>query len=158
MQELIARIERLEAIEDIKQLKARYARLCDAGPDADGLAELFTETAVMDQGPRWGVHDGREAIRRHFAAAAETTDFSMHHVGLDSIEVAADLRTASGRWYLWQPCTFEVAGAPTPIWLSGHYQDEYVREADGWRFSSVTFHTVLFTSFEAAWPPYVLGE
>lgn len=158
MDELIARIARLEAIESIRQLKARYARLCDAGPDADGLAELFVESAVMDQGPRWGVHVGRDAIRRHFAAAARTTDFSMHHVGLDAIEVAPDLLTAVGRWYLWQPCTFEVDGTPTPIWLSGHYEDEYVVEDGVWRFARVTFHTVLFASFADGWPPNVPGK
>lgn len=157
MDELSARVARLEAIEEIRQLKGRYARLCDAGPDADGLAELFAEDAVMDQGPRWGVHAGREAIRRHFAGAAETMDFSMHYVGLDAIEVAPDLTTASGRWYLWQPCTFELDGRATPIWLSGRYEDEYVRQDGVWRFATVTFHTVLFTSFEAGWPPNLLG-
>ena len=41
--DLEARVRRLEDIEAIKQLKARYCALCDAGYDADGIAPLFTE-------------------------------------------------------------------------------------------------------------------
>src|ERR1700732_2629561 len=49
----LARLERLErrlqALEDaeaIRNLKARYAALCDAQYDADGIAMLFTEDAL----------------------------------------------------------------------------------------------------------------
>ena len=49
----LARLERLErrlqALEDaeaIRNLEARYAALCDAQYDADGIAMLFTEDAL----------------------------------------------------------------------------------------------------------------
>ena len=40
------KVERLNAIEDIKQLKARYCQLCDAGYDPDGIAAMFVEEGV----------------------------------------------------------------------------------------------------------------
>ena len=43
--------QRLQALEDaeaIRNLKARYAALCDAQYDADGIAALFTEDALWE--------------------------------------------------------------------------------------------------------------
>jgi hypothetical protein len=62
LEALERRIRRLEDLEEIKQLKARYAAYCDAGYDADALADLFTTDAVWDGG-MLGRNEGREAIR-----------------------------------------------------------------------------------------------
>jgi SnoaL-like domain len=65
----LARLERrLQALEDaeaIRNLKARYAALCDAQYDADGIAMLFTEDALWES-PGLGRFEGREAIRGFF--------------------------------------------------------------------------------------------
>src|ERR1700720_1162988 len=68
----LARLERLErrlqALEDaaaIRNLKARYAALCDAQYDADGIALLFIEDALWES-PDLGRFEGREAIRGFF--------------------------------------------------------------------------------------------
>ena len=65
----LARLERMErrlqALEDaeaIRNLKARYAALCDDQYDADGIAALFTED-VLWESPALGRFEGREAIR-----------------------------------------------------------------------------------------------
>ena len=59
----LARLERVErrlqALEDaeaIRNLKARYAALCDSQYDADGIAMLFTEDAPQHT----GMHRGPE--------------------------------------------------------------------------------------------------
>jgi hypothetical protein len=52
----------LEDAEAIRNLKARYAALCDNQYDADGIAMLFTEDAVWES-PGLGRFEGREAIR-----------------------------------------------------------------------------------------------
>ena len=46
-------------------MKARYAALCDAQYDADGIALLFTEDALWES-PDLGRFEGREAIRGFF--------------------------------------------------------------------------------------------
>jgi hypothetical protein len=46
------RLQVLEDAEAIRNLKARYAALCDNQYDADGIASLFTEDAVWET-PRW---------------------------------------------------------------------------------------------------------
>ena len=42
------RLQVLEDAEAIRNLKARYAALCDNQYDADGIASLFTEDAVWE--------------------------------------------------------------------------------------------------------------
>jgi len=56
------RLQVLEDAEAIRNLKARYAALCDNQYDADGIASLFTEDAVWES-PALGRFEGREAIR-----------------------------------------------------------------------------------------------
>ena len=72
----LARLERLEqrlqALEDaeaIRNLKARYAALCDAQYDAAGIAMLFTEDALWES-PGLGRFERREAIRDFFRGAS----------------------------------------------------------------------------------------
>jgi hypothetical protein len=44
------RLQSLEDAEAIRNLKSRYAALCDDSYDADGIAALFTEDATWDPG------------------------------------------------------------------------------------------------------------
>ena len=80
-----ARLERLErrlrALEDaetIRNLKARYAALCDKQDDADGIAALFTEDATWES-PGLGRFEGREAIRNFFRGASAIFSFEIHY-------------------------------------------------------------------------------
>jgi uncharacterized protein (TIGR02246 family) len=63
------RLQLLENAEAIRNLKARYAALCDNQYDADGIASLFTEDAVWES-PGLGRFEGREAIRNFFRGAS----------------------------------------------------------------------------------------
>src|ERR1700761_9142435 len=104
-----ARIERLErrlqALEDaeaIRNLKARYAALCDQQYDADRIAVLFTEDALWDS-PGLGRFEGREAIRDFFRGASAIFSFAIHYSLNGQIEIDGD--RAHARWYLFMPCT-----------------------------------------------------
>jgi ketosteroid isomerase-like protein len=72
------RLQALEDAEAIRNLKARYAALCDAQYDADGIAMLFTED-VLWESPGLGRFEGREAIgassegRREFSRSRSIT-------------------------------------------------------------------------------------
>lgn len=146
---LEARIRRLEDLEEIRTLKARYAAYCDDDYDADGLAPLFTEDAIWDGGAM-GRFEGREAIRAFFAAADQAVPFAIHHVTNPIIEVEGD--RATGRWYLWQPCTFQsLQEGNQALWMAGRYEDVYRREADGWRFAHVTVGLRMLSPYEAGW-------
>ena len=105
----LARLERLErrlqALEDaeaIRNLTTRYAALCYAQYDADGIAMLFTEDALWES-PGLGRFEGREAIRGFFRGASGIFSFAIHYSLNGQIEVEGD--TAQARWYLFMPCT-----------------------------------------------------
>ena len=143
---LEARIRRLEDIEALKQLKARYAAYCDDAYDADRLAPLFTEDAVWDGGTM-GRYEGREAIHAFFSSADQLVPFAIHHVTNPILEIDGD--RATGRWYLWQPCT--LAQGNQGLWMAGRYDDVYRREGELWRFQHVTVELRMLSPYEAGW-------
>jgi hypothetical protein len=153
--ELSRRVARLEASEEIRALKLRYASYCDAGYPPDALAELFTEDAVWDgDEAHFGVHRGRDAIRDFFAGISERFIFAMHYTLGGTIEVAPDLESASGRWYLWEPCTIVVEGTPTSMWVMGNYIDEYRRVDSVWRVHRMAVQFASISRADEGWTPH----
>ena len=149
--ELHHEVARLRAIEDIRVLKARYADVCDTGYDPERMAPFFTADAVWDGGERFGRYEGIDAIRRFFAGVSGQIVWALHYMVAPIIEVAEDLETATGSWYLWQPCTVIGEAGPQAVWLTGRYADRYRREDGGWRFSEVRLDCQTITPYEDGW-------
>jgi hypothetical protein len=147
LEELARRIQVLEDIEAIKKLKARYCAYCDNNYDADGLAALFTEDAIWDGGERLGRSAGREAIRTFFQGSSKRLPFAIHHVTNPFIEVHGD--TATGRWYLFQPCT--RAEGNRAVWLAARYEEEYVRVRGEWKFKHMKILPAFYTPYDQGW-------
>lgn len=152
------RIGRLEDIEAIRRVKAEYALAAD---DRQGYAvnvartmQLFSKNAVWDGRPRFGRHEGREAIRAYLSGGKARIDWSLHYLIDVSLEVAPDGQSARGRWYL-----FETARMINPatdmsemVWLSGTYDDEFVREDGAWRIVDLRFDCQKIVGPAGAWP------
>ena len=102
LEELETRVKAVEDTNAIRNLKARYAELCDDNYNPDGIAALFVEDAVWESGPL-GRFEGREAIRKFFQGASEIFTFAIHYSLNSQIEVSGD--SARARWYLFMPCT-----------------------------------------------------
>ncbi len=149
----LARIERLErrlqALEDaesIRNLKARYAALCDLNYDADGIAALFTEDALWDS-PGLGRFVGREAIRSFFRRASELFSFAIHYSLNGQIEVDGD--TARAQWYLFMPCL--VAAGNRAMWRASIDHETYARVDGTWMFSGKRSEPLMNVPFETGW-------
>ena len=144
------KVERLSAIEDIKQLKARYCQLCDAGYDPDGIAAMFVEDGVWDGGPEFGCHVGREAIHAFFSGVSNDIVFAAHLVLNPIITVDGD--TANGKWWLIMPCTTELGGGPKEArWLLAEYDDDYVRVDGTWYYKHLRIDLKFFTPHKDGW-------
>jgi ketosteroid isomerase-like protein len=145
------RLRRLEDVEAIRVLKARYCDRCDAGYDADGIAELMTDDAVWDGGSTFGVFEGREAIRAHFRGASQRVSIARHQVMNPMIEVAGD--EATGQWLLFQPCTVAGAGpgGERAVWLAATYHDRYRRVDGRWLISATVIDVAFFTPYDRGW-------
>jgi ketosteroid isomerase-like protein len=149
----LARLERMErrlqALEDaeaIRNLKARYAALCDDQYDADGIAALFTEDALWES-PALGRFEGREAIRGFFRGASGIFSFAIHYSLNGHIEVESD--TARARWYLFMPCT--VAAGNQAVWRAGIDHETYVRVDGTWMFRHKRSEPLMSVPFEIGW-------
>ena len=148
-----ARIERLErrlqVLEDaeaIRNLKARYAALCDQQYDADKIAALFTDDALWDS-PGLGRFEGREAIRAFFRGASGIFSFAIHYSLNGRIEVEGD--TARAQWYLFMPCT--VAAGNRAMWRASIDHETYERVNGIWMFASKRSEPLMNVPFETGW-------
>ena len=140
------RLRVLEDAEAIRNLKARYAALCDSQYDADGIAMLFTEDALWES-PGLGRFEGREAIRNFFRGASEVFSFAIHFSLNGHIEVEGD--TARARWYLFMPCT--VAAGNQAMWRAGIDHEAYARVDGTWMFRHKRSEPLMSVPFETDW-------
>ena len=148
---LETRLARLEAIEAIRELKARYADVCDTGYDPVRMRPFFTEDAVWDGGPRFGRFEGVDAVCEFFAGISSQITWALHYMIAPIIDVADDGLSAAGSWYLLEPCTMATDEGPRAMVITGRYADRYRREADGWKFSEVVLDCQTISPLDEGW-------
>lgn len=153
------RLQRLEDYEAIRQLKALYGKCADDKYTDDHRrkppeelarisriqASVFTEDAVWDGGPQFGVKVGRPAIEHYLANVPWT--FAMHYYLSPYITLDGD--TALGEWMLWQTCTF--AENNLSVFMTAKTYDDYVRTGEGWKMKKMTFTLKFITRFDQPW-------
>jgi hypothetical protein len=144
---LFERVARLEAVEEIRALKMKYARWCDAGFPAEELPAIFTDDCVWDGGEVFGRHAGMDALEAFFAGARSSVSWALHYIVSGAVEVADDHRTATSTWYLWQPMTLDGCA----VWHMGRYLDHHEVTDAGWRISSVELTVEALTHVDRGW-------
>ena len=137
------RLQSLEDTEAIRNLKSRYAALCDDNDDADGIATLFTEDATSNS-PGLGRFEGRDAIRGFFRGAAGIFSFAIHYSLNGQIYVDGD--TARAQWYLFMPCT--VADGNRAMWRASIDHERYRRVDGSWLFSEKRSQPLMNVPFD----------
>jgi len=132
MQEL----ERIAIERACERLSIAYARHVDFR-DYDAFVELFSEDCRLEVG---GLVEGREALRPWLARRPD--DLRSRHVFTNIHVDVIDADHARGITYvtLYRHVGKEAL-AREPIELAGpaavgHYEDEFVRTAAGWRIAS----------------------
>ena len=146
LEDLESRIRAVEDADAIRNLKARYAELCDDDYNPDGIAALFVDDAVWESGPL-GRFEGKESIRGFFPGGSETFTFTIHYSLNSQIDVTGD--TARARWYLFMPCT--VGEGDQAMWRAGIDDEEYVRVDGHWMFKSKKSTGIFNTPFDSGW-------
>lgn len=127
---LLARIQRLEALDQIRQLPAKYALALDMR-DMDAMVSLFPADVRVGKD-----QTGRAALRAYMdkTLRAPFTGTS-HHIGGHVIEFDDEAR-AHGVVYSKNEHETPVAGgADEWIIMQMMYVDDYVREDDRWYFA-----------------------
>ena len=131
-------MERIAIERECERISIAYARHVDFR-DYDAFVDLFSEDCRLDVG---GLVEGRAALQGWLARRPENLR-SRHVFTNISIDVI-DADHARGVTYVTlyrhvgdealAPRAIELVG-PAAV---GHYEDEFVRTVDGWRFASRT--------------------
>ena len=129
---------------DIRALASRYAYGLDSGADngtGSVYANVFAEDAEFHGPPATPGGApfnaaGRNELRK-FAVPGRGTAYVRHFMTNHLIEASPE--GAKGKVYL---LVIDIArdGKPTSVNMGGHYEDTYVRTAEGWRIKSRNFY------------------
>jgi SnoaL-like protein len=137
-QQRTAKIRTLTALDyaQIQQLVARYSYALDTGADNGyAYADLFAS------GGTFGKVSGRDELAAtarpgggHYPRGPK---FVFHYTSNHVIEPSAE--GATGKVYVVEIDAGERGKTASVIEDGGHYEDEYVKTPQGWRFKSRTF-------------------
>jgi SnoaL-like domain len=144
---ILERLDTLESQDAIRRLKATYMQLCDEGPGRK-IAELFWEDGVWEELGRSGLGAivGRTAIGEMLGSNPAQLSFAVHYLTNESIEVRGN--EATGRWKLFEPCTFRHDQA---LWQGGWYADDFERRGGVWKFTRLRLKLTYRTPFDEGW-------
>lgn len=124
-----ARLDRLEAESQIRQLIARYCIEID-NRALDKVAALFTEDAVVKSADgvmnAKGVENVIEQYRGRFTVLGAGAHY-MHDISIDELGETEARGRVSGHAELWRKGQMMVAGL--------RYNDAYRKTGAGWRFA-----------------------
>ena len=150
---LEARIARLEAIEEIKQVIARYAQGADKRNDPEIMAPLFAENGVWEA-EGFGQHVGRGVIAAALSEIGRSQiTWTVHFMVLPTVVVGSDLKTATCHWYLWELAKMIGAdGLEKDTWFAAQYDSRLVKVGVNWEFQLVRLVPVLNCAVGEPWP------
>ena len=121
--ELRARVERLDATDQIRQLASKYALGIDMR-NLDAIVGLYVDDVRVTK-----EESGHQALKRVMHRVLSTFTASVHHVGNHIIEFK-DADNAEGIVYC--RCEHEIGDKWVPMYL--HYYDAYRRVNGRWYF------------------------
>jgi uncharacterized protein (TIGR02246 family) len=153
LQKIDRRLQQIEDQEAIRRLIVDYARGADQGNNPALLTPLFTEDAVWEA-KGFGRWEGRDKVIGFLEAiAGEKVWWSLHYMISPRIDLAADGRSATLLWYLWEPATMpdEETKAPEPHWITGIYDAEVVKTERGWLFKRISSGMNMISPAKDGW-------
>ena len=144
------RVARLEDQDAIENLQATFGFFFDKGLWEDA-ADLFARNGSFEYGQS-GVYIGQERIRRAMLLLGPEglgQGYLNNHMQLQAvITVAADGRTATGRW---QGMVMLSEPGANGVWGVGIYENTYVQEGGVWKIDNLHFYPTAFTDYDRGW-------
>jgi len=162
LEELQARMTRLEDIKQIEKLQHIYGYYRDYG-DWQKIVDLFTDKDASVETADNGVYKGKEGVKRFYIDLLGEGGRKAPRPGLlhmmfqlqGVVTVAPDGKTAKGRWYGMGmealPTVSLHEGELRQTWIHGVYENEYVKEDGKWKIKKLHFNLTFRTPYEEGW-------
>jgi hypothetical protein len=162
LEELQARIQRLDDIKQIEQLQKIYGYYMDYA-DWQKVVDLFADEDPSVEEADRGVYKGKEGIKRYYvdlmgggpgkAPRPGWLSIVFQLQGVVTCDVGAT--TAKARWYGMgmeaKSTTSLHEGELRQTWISGVYENEYVKEDGKWKIKKLHFNLTFRTPYEDGW-------
>lgn len=143
-------VERLEDRRAIERLQQAYSHYVTAGRPRDAAALFSSAPDATIEWAQMGVYAGRARIEAFLARVAQAAPGVLNETPTMQgvIHVAADGRTAQGRWR-----SLVMAGrhGEDGSWIEGPYENEYVKENGVWKIKALHWFTTVEASYEKGW-------
>jgi len=147
MQDIVARIQRVEDTMQIDRLQKIYGYYLDNGKFQEVIDLFSDDTDSIEVGDR-GVFRGKNGVRRFFweylgrgGKPREAGDMAFHMQHQGVVDVAADGKSARGRWYctMIQARPVEPDGPIRSVLGHGVYENDFVKEEGIWKYKKLFF-------------------
>jgi ketosteroid isomerase-like protein len=153
IQQLLARVQRLEDTIEIQKLQSKYAHLLfklDVDRIMDECIAKRAEDVTLEFSDS-GVYRGREKIRQvyqDFGAARQVPGFFILHMTVNPyIEIAQDGLTAKSHWL----SPGAVGSDTSARWVWGPYYIDYVKEDGQWKILHSNLAALFRNPYEKSW-------
>ena len=169
LKELESRIQNIEDIEAIRKLQYAYNYYLEHWQE-DEVIVLFSKSpnTTIEVGET-GLYKGMEGVKKffsysnHFVTKEKTPPPEFLHLLMPIagiVDVDPSSKTAKGRWYCWGCNAIPIKGKVEATFLTGIWENEYVKEDGKWKFKKLFFHTIFGTPYEDGWvkTPYIIRE
>jgi hypothetical protein len=143
-------VELIEARKEIERLQQRWSHYASEGLAAEAAALFSDSPTASIEFAQQGVYLGRQRIAAFLAIAVRTAPGELREMPVlqPVVHVAADGRTARGRWR-----SLVLAGqhGQDGRWEEGPYENEYVKENGVWKIYRMHWYTTFSGSYDKGW-------
>jgi len=145
LEELQARITRLDDIKQVEKLQRIYGYYLDC-----------ESVEVAD----FGVYRGKAGVKKFYldllgSKPPRVGELSIGMIMQGVVDIDPDGKTAKGRWYCMsieaKPTISLHEGELRQLWGNGIYENEYVKENGKWLFKKVFYFLNFRTPYEDGW-------
>jgi hypothetical protein len=164
------RLARLEAVHEIQNVMGRYSYWHTANMHRECLDLFALKTPGVRAEMMWGVYEGAESLERLYPGFHAWTDgdfkgvMHMHALTTPVIEVAGDLKTATGTWISpghetmsfsagaeGKGATVDIGGDPEAFWAWCKYGCDFVIEDGQWKIWHLHVYGIFLAPYGRSW-------
>jgi hypothetical protein len=160
-EELEARLQKIEDILEIEKLGRIYGYYLEHWMDEE-IIDLFSDSENVALEWIEGTYIGKKSIRRYFEGVRQVYDYSefTHQLMQISpvIDIAADGKTAKGRWYGFGAISKLAGRDLKQCFFSGIYENDYVKEGGRWKILRIRWYHNYISGQDSSWTTSIVPK